>query len=290
MVEITRCWNGQAILGEGPVWDARSDVVWFVDIKAPRVHRYDPATGKTDSWDAPTRVGWVLPSEGGGLIAGLKTGLARFDPETGQFAPLAVVEPDLPGNRLNDATVAPDGTIWFGSMDDGESAATGHVYHWDGSSVTRTDIAAVPITNGPGMAPDGRTLYHVDTLGGVIHAIPVDVDGSVGVARPFVTIDPTDGNPDGVSVDSAGNVWVGLWGGSCARLYAPDATLLTEVRLPAANITKVALGGPDLKTAYATSALIGMDDAALAAQPDSGALFSFPVEVAGQSAPLARIA
>ncbi|KTT71876.1 SMP-30/gluconolactonase/LRE family protein [Sphingomonas endophytica] len=282
MTEVRTLWRGAATLGEGPAWDPARGVLWFVDIKQRRVHRYDPATESVASWEAPAQVGWVLPAADGTLVAGLQTGLSRFDPDAGTFTHLADVEADLPGNRLNDATVAADGTVYFGSMDDGESAITGQVHRWDGVRVTTTDIAPVAITNGPGISPDQTTLYHVDTLGGVIHAVELNADGTVGAAREFVTIDPAHGHPDGVSVDSAGNVWLGLWGGWCARCYAPDGTLLREVKLPAANITKIALGGPNLKTAFATSARKGLDDEALADQPDAGGLFAFDVDVPGQ--------
>lgn len=286
MTDVRVVWRGKAQLGEGPVWDATRGVLWFVDIKSQRVHRLDPASGDTRSWDAPGQIGWVLPAEGGLLVAGLQTGLARFDPEAGSFSPLADPEPHLPGNRLNDATVGPDGAIWFGSMDDGESQESGRVYRFDGREIADSGIAPVTITNGPALSPDGTTLYHVDTVGGAIHALAV-TDGRVGAPRDFVAIAPEHGNPDGVSTDSAGNVWVGLWGGGGARLYAPDGTLIREVRLPAANITKVALGGPDLRTAFATSASIGLPEGA--DEGEAGNVFAFEVEVPGHALPLARL-
>lgn len=282
-------WNGAALLGEGPCWDPRDELLWFVDIKGRRVHRYDPQSDGTQAWDAPAPIGWVLPAEGGVLLAGLQTGLARFDPATGDFTHLAQVEPDLPGNRLNDATVAPDGSVWFDSMDDGERETTGRVHRWNGRSVETSAIEPVVITNGPGVSPDGRTLYHVDTLGGIIHAVALLGEGATGEVRTFARIDPADGHPDGVTVDSAGNVWVGLWGGWRARLYDPEGGIVTEVGLPAANITKVALGGPDGRTAYATSARVGLSAEALAAQPEAGNVFSFAVETPGQRLPLARL-
>lgn len=286
--EVRNVWRGRMLLGEGPVWDARSGVLWFVDIKRRQIHRLAPDNKTVDSWPAPAQIGWILPGESGGLIAGLQTGLAHFDPATGGFTPIAEVEPHVPTNRLNDATVAPDGTIWFGSMDDGHVAPRGRVYRWDGASVLPTAIAPVPITNGPAVSPDGRTLYHVDTVGGVIQAVPIGADGGTGAADTFVAIDETDISPDGVSVDSAGNLWVALWGGWGVRCYSPDGALLREVSLPVANVTKVAFGGHDLRTAYVTTASIGLDDAALAAQPEAGDLFAFDVEVPGQALPLAR--
>lgn len=288
MGEVRNLWHGRTLLGEGPAWDARAGVLWFVDIKRQRVHRLDPATGAVDDWAAPAQVGWVLPADDGTMLAGLQAGIARFDPATGAFVPVAAPDPHPAHNRLNDATVAPDGAVWFGSMDDGHERPTGRVFRFDGAAIRASSIEPVAITNGPAIAPDGRTLYHVDTVGGTIHAVPLDAAQATGTPRRFVTIDPADGSPDGVSVDAAGNVWVGLWGGWCARLYAPDATLLREVRLPVANVTKVALGGADLRTAYVTTASIGLDAADAAAQPEAGDLFAFDVDVPGQPLPPAR--
>lgn len=282
-------WRGAAVLGEGPVWDARAGVLWFVDIKQRRVRRFEPDSGEVASWPAPAQVGWVLPADDGALLAGLATGLARFDPATGRFDHLVDVEPADSGNRLNDATVAPDGAVWFGTMDDREARVSGRVFRFDGREVTATAIPSVPITNGPAFSPDGATLYHVDTAGGMIYAVPVGPGASTGPLRSFARIDPADGHPDGVCVDSAGNVWVGLWGGWCARCYAPDGALIEEVRLPVANVTKIALGGPGLNTAYATTASKDLDAEALRRQPEAGSLFAFPVAVPGQVLPLAKV-
>lgn len=289
MSEIKQVWAGEMTLGEGPAWDPASGHLWFVDIKQQRVHRFDPGTGAVESWHAPAPIGWVLPAGEGALVAGMKTGLARFDPASGRFEPLSSVEPEHPGNRLNDATVAEDGSIWFGSMDDAEEAETGRIFRWDGTSVKPVDLAPVCITNGPCFSPDGETLYHVDTIGGTIYASRIGPDAAVIETRVFARIDPADGYPDGVIADAEGNVWVGLWNGWSARQYAPDATIRTQVRLPAANITKIALGGPDMRTAYATSARKGLDAQALAEQPDAGSVFSFEVDVPGQPLPVAQI-
>ncbi|RSU48602.1 SMP-30/gluconolactonase/LRE family protein [Sphingomonas sp. S-NIH.Pt15_0812] len=285
---VRNVWSLGATLGEGPVWDARDAALWFVDIKQHRVHRFDPAGGETRSFDAPGQVGWVLPAADGGFLAGLQTGLHRFDPKSGAFTLLTAVEPDRPGNRLNDATVAADGAVWFGSMDDGETDVTGQVYRFHAGTLTTSTIPPVVITNGPAVSPDGGTLYHVDTLGHTIHAVPVD-GATTGTPRPFATIDAADGYPDGVTVDAEGGVWVGLWGGWSARRYAPDGTLDRIVRFPVANITKVAFGGDDLRTGFATSASKGLSDEDRAAQPEAGSLFAFDVDVPGRVLPLARI-
>jgi xylono-1,5-lactonase len=281
--------NVQATLGEGPVWVAREQALYFVDIKAHRVHRFDPATGDHRSWDAPCQVGWVLPADDGAFLAGLQHGVARFDPATGMFAVIATPEASMPGNRLNDATVDAAGRVWFGSMDDGEGSDSGRLYVLDGAEVRDTGLPPVSITNGPAIAPDGRTLYHTDTLGRVIHAVTVNDDGTLGTPRIFAKIDPADGWPDGSVVDAEGHVWTGLWEGWRARRYAPDGRIVQEVRFPCSNITKIAFGGPDLRTAYATTARKGLDAAALEGQPLAGNLFAFDAGVAGRPGHLAKL-
>lgn len=275
-----------ATLGEGPIWIDHA--LWFVDIKAPCVYRFRPGDDGLQRWQAPSPVGWILPTETG-LLAGLKTGVHRFDPADGSFTDAIVIEPDVPGNRLNDATVGPDGTIWLGSMDDSESDASGRFYRLDRRGVVETGLPPAVVTNGPAISPDGRTLYVTDTFAGLIRAVPVANDGTLGEPRPFVTIAKEDGHPDGPTVDAEGCVWTGLFGGWGVRRYDPDGTLIAIVRFPVANITKIAFGGPDLRIAYATTARLGLDAGALAAQPLAGDLFAFDAGVAGLPTPRARL-
>jgi xylono-1,5-lactonase len=282
-------WQLGAPLGEGPVWVERDQALWFVDIKSHKIHRLDPASGATRSWDAPAQVSFVLPIESGGFAVGLQTGVARFDERDGSFTPIATPEPDKPGNRLNDATVDPEGRLWFGSMDDSEEAITGAVYRLgaDGQCVPTTPLVA--ITNGPAVSPDGKTLYHVDTLGSVIHAADIDPAGMLVNAREFVRIPYGQGFPDGPTVDSEGCVWVGLYNGWAVHRYSPAGELLEEVKFPVSAITKIAFGGPDLKTVFATTANKHVSPEALAKEPHAGDLFRFEVSVAGQPGHMIRV-
>ena len=279
--EPVSVWGLGAPLLEGPIWVAREQALWFVDIKGHKVHRYDPASGEKSSWDAPDQVGFVAPIEGGGFVAGLKTGLARFDPVAGSFAHMVDPEPALPGNRLNDATIDSAGRLWFGTMDDGETQASGAIYRLaaDGSCVASSP--PVSITNGPAVSPDGRILYHVDTLGGVIHACDLNEDGALSNRREFARIASGEGFPDGPTVDSEGCVWIGLYAGSAVRRYSPAGELIEVVRFPVDAITKIAFGGPDLKTVFATTAAKHLSAEQKAGMPGAGDLFSFDVSVPG---------
>ena len=279
-------WDLKADLGEGPVWVERDAALWFVDIKCQKIYRFDPHSGEQSAWDAPEQVGFVLPAESGGFIAGLQSGLYRFDPDSGAFSLIVEVDSDLPDNRLNDGVVDPKGRIWFGTMDNSERAKNGAFYCFDRGELKRTHLAGIAITNGPAVSPDGDRLYWVDTLAGTISACDIGADGELGPPREIVRIAPREGHPDGPTVDAEGCIWISLYSGWEARRYSPDGALLERVRFPVSNITKVAFGGPDLRSAFATTARHLLRADALEQQPLAGGLFRFEPGVTGVASPL----
>jgi len=282
-------WELQAELGEGPVWVERDRALWFTDIKKQQVHRYDPQSGDRRSWDSPEQVGFVLPAEAGGFVAGLQSGLYRFDDQSGAFDLIAEVEPEVPTNRINDGVVDPAGRLWFGTMDNGERAKSGAFYCFHEGRVTRTKLDGISITNGPAVSPDGKLLYYVDTLKGTIDVADIRGDGSLGATRPFVRIDHREGHPDGPTIDSEGHVWISLYAGWEARRYTPSGELVERVRFPVSNITKIAFGGGDLRTVFATTARQMLPAEQISEQPLIGALFEFRTDIPGVPCPLVRI-
>ena len=276
-----------AELGEGPVWVERDAALWFVDIKGPRLHRFDPRSGQRQSWDAPEQAGFVVPLRSDGrdarlrLLAGLKTGLHEFDAQTGRFTLFATVEPHLPDNRLNDGTVCADGTLWFGSMDDLETRPSGSLYRLgpDGRSVP-LDSGYV-VTNGPAFCPQGRTFYHTDSAQRLVYAFDKDEFGALSNRRVFAQIEKDGGFPDGTAVDAEGCLWIGMWGGWCVRRYSPSGELLSRIRVPCANVTKVAFGGSNYSSVFVTTAWHGLSATQRAEQPLAGDLFRFETDVPG---------
>jgi D-xylonolactonase len=275
----TCIWEVQALLGEGAMWEPVNRQVWFVDIKGKRIHRCDPDGANQRSWDAPGQVSFVVPTADGGVVCALEDGLYRFIAATGEFVALAKVEADQPGNRFNDGHVDHLGRLWFGSMHDNEEAPTGALYRFDGARIAQMDDGYV-ITNGPALSPDGRTLYHTDTLDKVVYAFDLAADGTLSNKRTFVEL--TDGgHPDGMAVDADGNVWVATFGGWRIDRFDASGTKIGAVAFPCANVTKLAFGGDDLRTVYATTARKGLSAEDLAQQPLAGGLFTFRADTAG---------
>jgi xylono-1,5-lactonase len=269
-------------LGEGVLWDAERSLVWFVDIKQHRLWHFDPATGSNAMAEAPEQIGWALPAEGGLLLCGLKDGLYTFDPENQKFEKLMAVPGEPAGNRLNDACTDPWGRVWFGSMDDSEGAATGRFYVFDRGEIRPGGPSGISITNGPAVSPSGDRIYFTDTIGQKIMVADLTRDG-VGEARPFVdtSVHFPGAYPDGPIVDAEDHVWTALYMGAKVARYTPDGELVATVAMPARDITKMALGGADLRTAYVTTATQSMKPEDYEQYPASGSLLTFDSPVAG---------
>jgi len=277
-------WPLAMTLGEGPAWDARSRCLWFVDIKQGMLHRYDPHRDDRTSFDIGGSPGFVLPALPDGLVIGNGgTLLHRLEGQTHVLARLSIDA----NSRCNDATVDPSGRVWFGTMDDRALGSSGRVHVYDQGEVTIAGGASI-VPNGPAITADGRWLYHVDSLDRTIWRFDIAGRKRLEDGAPVIRIVEDDGVPDGVILDAEDHLWVGMWGGWCARRYAPDGRLVDEVEFPCANVTKIALGGPDMRTAFATTARFGESAEALAEQPLAGGLFQFRVDVPGRSLPLAR--
>jgi sugar lactone lactonase YvrE len=278
-------WNLKAMLGEGPVWRAHDSSVWFVDIKAPALHRFGVQDGAQQTFIAPDQIGFALPAEDGAFICGVRGGLYRFDPDSGGFTFLQAIEQDRPQNRLNDGFVAPDGALWFGTMDDSEQQKSGALYRWHRGDLQRKDDG-YGVTNGPALSPDETVLYHNDTLDKAIYAFD-HAAGSISNKRLFARTE--DGFADGPCVDSAGVLHVALFNGWGVAQFAPDGARIGTIALPVPAVTKVCFGGDELKTLFCTTARLHQSAQTLEQAPLSGGLFAVDVDTPGLPQALIRL-
>lgn len=274
-------WPVSAMLGEGPVWEQATQSVYFVDIKGHRLHRYQTADGSRKSWPTPGKPTFVLPTTSGDFVCGMDNQLVSFQPNAADpFRSWRPIEPADNGNRLNDGCVAADGSLWFGTMCDQESRPHGSLYQLTPSGQLHNRDTGYVITNGPVFATAHNLLYHTSTLDRVIYAFDVAPDGALHNKRVFLRT-PEPGWPDGMAMDAEGHLWVAFFGGWRIDRYAPDGRLCASVPFPCANVTKLAFGGTDQQTVYATTARKGLSPQALEQQPLAGGLFAFRAPVAG---------
>ena len=281
-------WPVAAELGEGPFWSSAEDALWFVDIFGKQIHRFEPRSACGQSWAAPAKVSFVLPEAEGSFLVGFPGAVARFHAQNGEFEILARVEGDYPRNRLNDACIDSEGRLWFGSMDEDTQKKSGALYRWGAEPAPVQVDAGYCISNGPAFSPDGLFFYATDTLDRVLYRFTVGENGRLDQKTPLIRFNPEDGFPDGTTIDSEGCLWVAFFEGWSVRRFSPDGKLICEVRLPCANVTKLAFGGDGLKTAYITTARHGLGPQEMIEQPLAGGLFAFEAEVPGLPQPVGK--
>lgn len=263
---------------EGPVWDDREGVLWFVDITAPLVLRLEPESGRLDRFPMPAEVGSLGLAQQGRLVLALRTGIHLFDPATGALDFLVNPEPTPPTNRLNDGKVGPDGNFWVGSLDDRpKREATAALYRITPAGESTRIADGLFCSNGLAWSPDGRTLYHSDSRGPWLQAF--DFDARQGLAthpRRLLTLTEADGLPDGAAMDADGFYWsAGITAGVLNRI-SPDGVIVERIPLPVTAPTMPCFGGADLRTLFVTSLA---SDRSGSHQP--GRLIAFRTEVAG---------
>lgn len=273
--------DAAAGLGEGPCWDHREKVLWWVDVTAGLLHRYDPATGIDEQRQLPLPASAVILRRSGGLVLALRKGYYVYDPACGDLNLLCEVDVNSADNRLNDAKADAAGRLWGGTMADDEAPGAGALYRYEPGGALTLVWDQITCSNGIGWSPDGRRMYYIDSGMRRVDVCTYDEpSGTVRNRRPFARVAPP-AEPDGLTVDAEGGVWVALWAGSELRRYLPDGSLDRSVRLPALNVTSCAFGGDELDLLYVTSATIQTTAAERAEYPHCGALFALRPGVRG---------
>ncbi|MBL1065408.1 SMP-30/gluconolactonase/LRE family protein [Streptomyces sp. 7-21] len=262
--------RAQAELGEGPTWHVREQRLIWVDILSSRVHGYDPATGRRSVRVTEQHVGAAKPAAGGGLVVNLRDGVGQYD-AGGTFRWLW--HDPVPGRRGNDAAVAPDGSLWAGTMRYDEGQGGGSLVRVTPDGEVSTILAEVTVSNGTGWSPDGKLVYYIDTPTRRVDVLTMTDDGGAADRRPLLSTEDVAGYPDGMTVDADGCLWVAFWEGGAVRRYTPDGRLDRTVAVPVSRPTACAFGGPDLTDLYITSARTGADPAA---EPLAGSVFVLP--------------
>ena len=275
MKQAELVWDSRCRLGEGTVWNVADASLYFVDIKGREVLAFTPASGAQRRWAMPQMIGWLVPCEGGGWMAGFQRGVAalQLEPKV-RIEWLHRLHDEASPMRLNDAKADAQGRLWFGSMNNAdETRPDGKFYRWSAGSAPVQVDAGYCVTNGPTFGAHGRSLYHTDSVARTIYAYDLSASGELSAKRTWVKFGVDEGYPDGMTTDASGNVWVAHWAGSRVTQRDAAGQVIRTIQVAAPQVTNVAFGGPQFTDLYITTARAGADDAALATAPHSGGLF-----------------
>ena len=262
---------------EGPVWSDRWGGLRWVDMLAG-----DVLSLAADGTVARRHVGDVAaalrPRSGGGAVIAVERGFA-LEGADGTLTPLEPVWSD-PGVRMNEGGCDPDGRFWCGSMAYDQRPGAAALYRLDPDGQVHRVLEGVTISNGLDWSPDGSLAYYDDTATHRVDLFDYDRETGLTARRPFVRL-PDDGNPDGLTVDAEGGVWVALFGSGVVHRYTSAGVLDVVVEVPAAQVTACTLGGPRLDQLFVTTSRegLGPDD-----DPLAGSLFRADVGVPGRPA------
>ena len=276
-------------LGEGPVWSPAEKALYWTDVPACTIHRWNPATGEQRSWRASEMVTSMSMRAQGGLIVATTSGVNTWDPNADRHERLVVPEADLPDNRSNDGKGDRRGRFWLGTMQnnlnpDGSdkpmTESSGNLWRIDGDGTYHCMESGIGISNTLAWSPDNTVMYFGDTLVG-IYAYDFDIDnGTIANRRLFAkTEGPELGFPDGSTIDAEGFLWNARWDGGCLLRWAPDGTIDRKVAFPCGRVTSAAFGGDDLDVLYVTTARnldAGSDE-----HPLAGGIFALSPGVRG---------
>jgi xylono-1,5-lactonase len=270
---------------EGPLWDAETARLWWIDIAGERVHCFDPASSRDTSWGTGGQPGGVLLDQAGRAIVASPEGLAELDPETGELTLRVPIERDRPENRANDAKVDVRGRAWVGTMAFDKRPRNAALYRVDGDAATRI-VEDLTISNGPAFDESRGLLYLADTALNVIDVFDMDPEtGDLDRRRRFADLSDQGFWPDGMTVDDEGMLWTALGRAGAVHRYRPDGTLDGVIELPTTNPTSVAFGGADWGELYITTSWVDVEPDQRSSQPLAGSIFRCRPGVTGPPSP-----
>ena len=284
------CSAERVELGEGARWDAAGRRLLWVDIPTGRLFGAEFRDGRLVTTVTHQVSGYLtalapLDTPAGGWIIAAHEGFGHLAPD-GTLTVLAEPEAGKHGlTRMNDGACDPAGRFWAGSMAYDAAPGAGSLYRYDGDGRYSRILTDVSISNGLGWSPDGTRMYYADSSTQTISVFDYDVTtAAMTNRRTLATVDPGDGVPDGLCVDRDGFLWVAIWGAGEVRRYTPDGALAAVVEVAARQPSSCALGGPEGRHLFITTARKDLPDETLAAEPHSGRVFVTEVAVPGPPA------
>jgi len=274
-MDVELILDAKAILGEGPLWHARTQRLFWVDIEGHVVHVFDPATGRDRVIDVGQKVGAVVVRRQGGLVLAVHRGFATLDLDTERVTLLSQPEPHLPDNRFNDGKCDPAGRFLAGTMSLTRKPGTANLWRLDPDLSVHHVLGGVTTSNGIVWSLDQRTMYYIDTPTRQVAAFDYDVDTGRLTNRRAVAVFPEGaGSPDGMAIDARGMLWIAHFRGGRVSRWNPDnGTMLQAIDFPVKKVSACAFGGANLDELYVTTARIELTDDELRNQPYAGGLF-----------------
>ncbi|MBE9179943.1 SMP-30/gluconolactonase/LRE family protein [Oculatella sp. LEGE 06141] len=242
----------QCLNAEGPIWHVVEQRLYWTDIPAGRLFRYDPiAKTHEQIYSGESVGGFTIQQDGSLLLFKARGAIERW--QEGQITPILAEIPEERESRFNDVIADPSGRVFCGTMPSDNHPGSLYRLELDGSLTTVMEGMGQP--NGMGFSPDRTQFYCTESLGGKIYQFDYDrASGDLSNQRIIISVPEEEGIPDGMTVDAEGYLWSARWEGSHLFRYAPDGTEVLRIPFPARKVSSVTFGGSHYTDMYVTSA------------------------------------
>ncbi len=239
-------------LGEGVLWHPDEGVVYWTDIVNGRLYRYDPLTETHEKVYEKGEIGGLTFQIDGSLLLFMEDGAVRkFD--GGKVKTIIKKIPDEVGGRFNDVIADPLGRVFCGTMP--KEGRPGRLYRLRSTGKLELLFDDVELPNGMGFSPDKTRFYFTDTRSRRIYVFNYDgTTGEISDRRTFAYVPESNGDPDGLAVDSDGYVWSARWDGGCIVRHDRGGEATERIKLPAKKVTSLSFGGKDYNEIYISTA------------------------------------
>jgi sugar lactone lactonase YvrE len=253
--KVLVCSEGRSHLAECPIWDGRR--LLYLDLTDPAIVELWPGAAEVrHALALPAPLGGLCLLRDEGLAICCRDGVFRIDPESLQLGGLlSAPDKSFQVAPPNDAAVHPSGYLFVATADAAEKAPTAGIFLLSRGRGFQRLLSGYTVGNGPTFSPDGRIAYIADSPKGMIHSYEWNARNcALENPKAFAPADQTPGLPDGLATDADGGIWSARWGGGVVVRYDPDGRESCRIQVPAKFVTSCALGGPDLRTLYITTA------------------------------------
>lgn len=264
--------DAQALEAESPVWDNEHEELLWVDVPRGTLHCWNSLNNMHSVVQVSDYIGSIALDETGGCLVAARDRVLRLDLVSNMST---VTESIEVGElcQLNDGKCDRAGRFWIGSMAIDETEPLGCLYRVDAPGIHQTAQEGIVISNGLDWSPACDTMYYIDSALPRVDAFDFDLAmGVVTNRRVFVDTRDVPGEPDGMTVDAEGCLWVAFWGGGRVRRYSPEGQAISELMLPVSNVTSCTFGGQHMDELYITTATSG-SAADSATEAHAGAVF-----------------
>ena len=273
----------KAPLCESPIWDEKTEKLFWDDYYQKRIYSYEPATGDFGSYQLDVMPGSIALTDRGNIIVAYEKSIGIFDVSKKCFTRSISPEAHISTNHFNDGKCDTEGRFWAGSITETQKEALAFLYRVDAGLEYTEMLDGVITSNGLCWSPDNKIFYYIDTMRFSVDAFDFSAeDGTISNRHTVIDFPRDKGRPDGMTIDEDGMLWIAHWKGACISRWNPNTGSCLEVfPVPSYNVTSVYFGGMGLDTLYITTARSSTDEDMLNEYPHSGGLFCFKPGVKG---------